>query len=77
MIASNEQEAIIAQIIAGNSVCVSAVPGSGKTTTVLKLAKRSPDSILLLTYNSSLKTEVRQKSIHLPIWKFILITPLQ
>ena len=40
--------------------------GSGKTTTVLHLAKASTlnEQILLLTYNARLKIETREKAVH-------------
>jgi nucleoside-triphosphatase THEP1 len=59
-----EQSAIIQAILSGLNVIVSAVPGSGKTTTVLTLAKAAPElRVLQLTYNSALKLEVRDKVV--------------
>ncbi len=41
---------------------IDAVAGSGKTTTILHLAKKYPDkNIIQITYNNMLKTEVRKK----------------
>ena len=59
---SQEQTAIIQTIQNKQNVVVNAVAGSGKTTTVLWLAKTFPDKkIIQITYNSQLKTEVREK----------------
>ena len=59
---SPEQQLIIDTIAGGSNVAVSAVAGSGKTTTVLSLAKKVfPKKILQLTYNKLLKMEVRDR----------------
>jgi hypothetical protein len=59
---SDEQMAIINAIKDGNHVQVDAVAGSGKTTTILSLAHYNSDkTIVQITYNSDLKTEVREK----------------
>ena len=59
---SNEQLNIINAIKDGNNVITDAVPGSGKSTTVLHLANILTDkSFLQLTYNSQLKLEIRTK----------------
>ena len=59
---SEEQMAIINAIKDGNHVQVDAVAGSGKTTTVLSLAHYNSEKIIVqITYNSDLKTEVREK----------------
>lgn len=42
-------------------ILVDSVAGSGKTTLSLHIAKHFPEKILLLTYNSKLKLETRQK----------------
>jgi hypothetical protein len=64
---SDEQQAIINAIQNGQNVFVNAVPGSGKTTTVTSLAHQTPQKrILQLTYNASLKDEVRIKTKDLP-----------
>lgn len=65
--ASLEQEDVVKSIINGNNVIVDSVAGSGKTTTILHLAhllKISDEKqrILLLTYNSKLKIETREKA---------------
>jgi len=61
---SSEQQAIIDAIYSGQNVLVSAVAGSGKTTTVLSLAKKvAPKKILQITYNKLLKLEVRERVV--------------
>jgi hypothetical protein len=61
--ASAEQTRVIEAVLAGHNVCVSAVAGSGKTTTMLHIAKQTLDTknVLILTYNARLKDEVRAK----------------
>lgn len=62
MDAPSEEQAAIVEAAADKNIIVSAVAGSGKTTTILHVAKQYPDrKILLLTYNSRLKTETREK----------------
>lgn len=62
---SEEQKKVIDSLKSSN-VVVDSVAGSGKTTTNLYIAKYNLDkNILLLTYNSKLKTETRQKVQHL------------
>ena len=59
---SQEQNEIIYELGENNSVIGDCVAGSGKTTTVLFLAKRFPKkNILQITYNAQLKLEVREK----------------
>lgn len=59
---SGEQLRIIERVQRGDDVCVDAVAGSGKTTTVVGVARACPNKhILLLTYNAMLKNEVRQR----------------
>lgn len=61
---SREQINIIQRVLHKQNVIVDAVAGSGKTTTVLSLAKAMPTQrILQITYNSQLKNEVRRKAI--------------
>ncbi len=60
---SCEQQVIIDEIKNGNNVSVNAVAGSGKTTTVLGLAKQVESKVLQLTYNAALKMEVRNKVV--------------
>lgn len=59
---SDEQKAIINCVTEGKCVMVDAVAGSGKTTTVMFIAKHNPTKkILQITYNKQLKVEVRNK----------------
>lgn len=60
---STEQKTIITSFLDGKSVACNAVAGSGKTTTMLMLAKELPSEckILLLTYNKRLRFEVQAK----------------
>jgi hypothetical protein len=61
-IASEEQQNIIASIQEGNNVIVDSVAGSGKTTTILFTASTLPQKrILVITYNSRLKAETRER----------------
>ena len=60
---SEEQQHAINQILEGNNVVLDAVAGSGKSTTVLSLAKQIPDKkrILQLAFNATLRAEVKAK----------------
>lgn len=59
---SIEQNKIIEEIKNYDLIKVDAVAGSGKTTTIIELAKTYNNlNILQITYNSMLKNEVRQK----------------
>ena len=59
---SDEQREIKSTIEEGHSCFVNAVPGAGKTTLALHIAKELPDKkILLLTFSSDLKTDARGK----------------
>ena len=59
---SEEQQLIIDYVKQGFNIQVQAVAGSGKSTTVLSLAKQCYDKqILQLTYNSSLRLEIKEK----------------
>lgn len=60
MRASQEQLEIISQF-ENKNIIVDAVAGSGKTTTILFIAQKYPENILLLTYNKRLKMETRNK----------------
>ena len=64
---SDEQSSIIEAIRQGLNVRVIAVPGSGKTTTVLMLSRHLGAStrVLVLTYNRELMLETRIKGIGL------------
>ena len=60
---SDEQLNIINTIKENKNVICDAVAGSGKTTTVLELAKALPDKLILqITYNSILRHEVKDKA---------------
>ena len=60
---SPEQLAVIDAARQRHNILVEAIAGSGKTTTILEMARTLPDvSILQVTYNKSLKDEVRQKA---------------
>ena len=62
MILSEEQQTILDTVKTGINVVVDAVAGTGKTTLILSIAKELPDTqILQMTYNKSLKFEVREK----------------
>jgi hypothetical protein len=64
---SIEQYNIIQQLSLNNNVVVDSVAGSGKTTTILHIAKRFNMNILHLTYNKKLKLETREKAKKLGI----------
>ena len=67
---SIEQNNIIEQLALNNNVVVDSVAGSGKTTSNLHIASFfSNMNILLLTYNSKLKLETREKVQKLGIKK--------
>ena len=61
---SAEQALIIHNVkTVGANVIVDAVAGSGKSTTILSLAKAMPrQKIIQLTYNSMLRCEIKQKT---------------
>jgi len=57
-----EEQQEIVDAIGTNNVIVDAIAGSGKTTTVLSIAKQHyKKSILLLTYNKKLELETKEK----------------
>lgn len=62
-IPSAEQQAILAAVTEGHNIRVSAVAGSGKTTSMLMIGRVLADSknVLALTYNARLKDEMRSK----------------
>ena len=65
---SEEQSTIVEYIKEGKNVIVDACAGSGKSTTVLSVAKRYPThKILLITYNHSLRKEMQEKVRELQI----------
>ena len=56
------QQKNIINALQHNNVIVDAVAGSGKTTTNIFIAQHNPQlEILLLTYNSKLRIETKQK----------------
>ena len=60
---SEEQQKIIDTIQQGENVIVDAVAGSGKTTTILGIAKAIPSKrVWQITFNAQLKCEVRNKA---------------
>jgi hypothetical protein len=60
---SKEQESILEYIITGVNVIVDACAGSGKSTTILSIAKELPDmKIRQFTYNSMLRHEIKEKT---------------
>jgi hypothetical protein len=62
--ASDEQSYIINLIMTGFHVIVTAIPGAGKTSLSLIMASLHPSKrFLMLTYNKSLKEEVRNKRV--------------
>ena len=62
MKASAEQQKVVDAVANGANVMVDAVAGSGKTTTVLSIAKAMPGKkVIQITFNSQLKLEVRAK----------------
>lgn len=59
---SEEQKIIVSAVVSNNNVIVDSVAGSGKTTTSLHICSSMPKKkILILTYNSKLKIESRDK----------------
>jgi hypothetical protein len=58
---SHEQQQIIDAILAGHSVIVNAVAGSGKTSMIGMLSQQTNKSIALITYNKHLQLETKSK----------------
>jgi superfamily I DNA/RNA helicase len=59
---STEQNRIIQELLLNNNVVIDSVAGSGKTTCNLHIASYFKNlKILLMTYNSKLKIETREK----------------
>ena len=59
---SEEQQLVIDNLKKGYNVVCSAVAGSGKSSTVLATSVQMPTSrILQVTYNSSLRLEIKEK----------------
>jgi len=62
MILSIEQQHILNEVKTGDNVIVDAVAGTGKTTLIMAIANElKSKNILQITYNKSLKVEVRDK----------------
>jgi len=65
---SDEQQNIITHVENGKNVQVDACAGSGKSTTILSAAKALPHkSFLLITYNKSLRKEIKEKVVELDL----------
>lgn len=65
---SDEQQNIITHVENGKNVQVDACAGSGKSTTILSAAKAMPKkSFLLITYNKSLRKEIKEKVAELDL----------
>jgi hypothetical protein len=59
---SEEQQRIIDYMTQGKNVVVDACAGSGKSTTILAMAKQMPNKkVLQITYNSALRKEICDK----------------
>lgn len=59
---SEEQQHIINHIVAGHNVVVDACAGSGKSTTILSMARCVPQlRVLQITYNSELRKDVKHQ----------------
>jgi hypothetical protein len=72
---SIEQKIICKTIKDGKNTMVDAVAGSGKTTTILWLAKLFPDlKILVITYNTKLQIETREKITDLKLNNITIFT---
>jgi hypothetical protein len=65
---SAEQQSVIDNLRNGKNVICSAVAGSGKSSTVLSASIQMPTKrILQITYNSSLRLEIKEKVRHLDL----------
>jgi hypothetical protein len=63
---SPEQQIIIDYVSQGKHIVVNAVAGSGKSTTILSVAKAFPEKqVLQITYNSMLRHEMKEKVVKL------------
>lgn len=72
---SQEQLIIINQVKNGNNVVVDACAGSGKSTTILSAAHSMPDKrFLLITYNKSLRKEIKEKVNELGLENIVVHT---
>ena len=60
---SDEQSIVLQHVKAGHNVIVDAVAGSGKSTTILSIAKAMPNKkFIQFTYNSMLRHEIKEKA---------------
>jgi len=72
---SDEQQYIITHVENGKNVQVDACAGSGKSTTILSAAKALPSkNFLLITYNKSLRKEIKEKVAELGLKNIIVHT---
>ena len=72
---SEEQQIIIDHVKQGRNVVVDACAGSGKSTTILSAAIQMPEKRLLqITYNASLRKEVKEKVAQLGIKNLVVHT---
>jgi len=72
---SEEQQDIINHIKQGKNVVVGACAGSGKSTTILSAAIQMPEKrFLQITYNASLRKEVKEKVRELAIKNLVVHT---
>ena len=64
---TDEQKDIV-ESLSHSNVIVNAVAGSGKTTTILFLAKAYPEKeIMLITYNAKLRLETRRRCVEMEL----------
>lgn len=71
----SEEQQLIVDAISINNVVVDSVAGSGKTTTILHMAKKYPDKkLLMITYNAHLKLETCQRAKLLEIYNIDIYT---
>ena len=72
---SEEQLTIIEKVKQGNNVVVDACAGSGKSTTILSAAHMMPHKrFLLITYNKSLRKEIKEKVTELGLTNVVVHT---
>ena len=72
---SEEQLTIIDHVKNGNNVVVDACAGSGKSTTILSAARLMPyKRFLLITYNKSLRKEIKEKITELGLENIVVHT---
>ena len=72
---SDEQRQVLDFIRAGHNVVVDACAGSGKSTTILSIAKEMPGrKILQFTYNAMLRHEIKEKIKELDLKNILVHT---